>query len=89
VKFWGTGRPRVDANICGHSTADTYNLDHFEGTIDPELQEFQSLNNDGGVHVNFPIVFRRIDCLSGNEAAMTVEPPPFQPPANGLGCSLW
>ena len=29
-----------------------YNLDNFSGEIDPEIQEFQSLNNDGGRDVD-------------------------------------
>ncbi len=40
-----------------------YHPDHFTGTIDPEREEFQSVNNDGGRAVNDPMVFRRIGCL--------------------------
>jgi hypothetical protein len=60
-----------------------YNLDQFAGTIDRELLEFQSVNNDGGRFVNVPTVFRRIQCLE-NEATdegprVAVAPPPFYP----------
>lgn len=39
-----------------------YNPDHFAGVIDTSLQEFQSVNNDGGTAVNEPVVFRRTQC---------------------------
>lgn len=39
-----------------------YNPDHFSGEIDPEQQEFQSVNNDGGRDVNAPYLFRRTGC---------------------------
>ncbi len=39
-----------------------YNADHFTGTIDETIQEFQSVNNDGGRDINAPYVFRRISC---------------------------
>jgi hypothetical protein len=40
-----------------------YHPDHFTGTIDPQREEFQSVNNDGGRAVNDPMVFRRIGCV--------------------------
>ena len=39
-----------------------YNPDRFSGTIDPEAQEFESVNNDGGRDINSPYLFRRIGC---------------------------
>jgi hypothetical protein len=46
-----------------------YHPDHFTGTIDPEREEFQSVNNDGGRAVNDPMVFRRIACLDQPDGA--------------------
>lgn len=39
-----------------------YNPDHFSGEIDPERQEFQSVNNDGGRDIDAPYLFRRVSC---------------------------
>ncbi len=91
VEFRGTGAPRIEANICGIKNPGNYNLDAFAGDIDAEINEFQTLNNDGGVHVNFPVVFRRIACEDGSSTGAPqldapVEPPPFQPPAPTSGC---
>jgi hypothetical protein len=47
----------------------SYNPDALSGTIDEALQEFQSVNNDGGRDQNAPYVFRRIGCLPGDVAA--------------------
>lgn len=41
----------------------SYAPDHFSGTIDPQRQEFQSVNNDGLNDINAPYVFRRTGCL--------------------------
>ena len=43
----------------------TYNPDHFSGTINPAIQEFQSVNNDGGRARNEAMVFRRVQCEPG------------------------
>ena len=40
-----------------------YAPDHFSGVIDPDRQEFQSVNNDGANDVDAPYVFRRTACL--------------------------
>ena len=71
-----------------------YNLDQFAGTIDRELLEFQSVNNDGGRFVNVPTVFRRVACLEGepesSEPRVAVAPPPFYPDgddARSGGCA--
>ena len=85
VAFGGTSH-RLEASICG--TPAPYNADHFSGKIDPNTQEFQSVNNDGGRAVNSPNVFRRIGCLdlpSQEKPALDVKPPAFAPPKRG-GC---
>lgn len=54
-----------------------YNPDHFTGTIDTAIQEFQSVNNDGGTAVNEPVVFRRVRCgQSVAQPRVVVVPPP-------------
>jgi hypothetical protein len=92
IKFWGTSL-EVDQVLCGRYVG--YNVDNFSGRIDPERQEFQSVNNDGGRAVNEPTVFRRIGCWNdGQEPAPTpnvsVQPPAFYPKrdTSGCGCSL-
>ncbi|MCA9700827.1 MAG: hypothetical protein KC431_25085, partial [Myxococcales bacterium] len=47
IDFWGVGTWRLEDVPCGSFNMG-YNLDHFSGQIDPELMEFQSVNNDGG-----------------------------------------
>jgi hypothetical protein len=75
-----------------------YNPDKLTGTIDPALQEFQSVNNDGGIAVNDPYVFRRVKCFDSppppkaEEAPKPVEPPPLPPPpaaSRGCGCGIF
>ena len=86
IFFGGIGQWRVDQVICAQGPWG-YNLDNFSGEIDPELQEFQSLNNDGGRAVNEPYVFRRIRCFPpGSVPHVEVAPPPFFPQRSG-GCS--
>lgn len=93
VEFAGRGDWRLDALHCGDLIG--YNLDAFTGTIDAELNEFQSVNNDGGTSVNEPTVFRRVACHAADavddEPRVSVAPPPFYPPAeaesSGLGCA--
>jgi hypothetical protein len=83
IEFWGVDPWRLDQVLCGQRDMG-YNLDHFSGEIDPELQEFQSVNNDGGSAVNEPTVFRRIKCFDESSTGPgEVEPPPFQPPSRG------
>ncbi len=58
-----------------------YNPDSFSGKIDPDLQEFQSLHNDGGVSVNIPTVFRRVKCFDPPPTPkIDFAPPPLTPP---------
>ncbi|MCX4245517.1 hypothetical protein [Paraliomyxa miuraensis] len=91
IEFGGVGQWRLDEVICGDSELG-YNLDVFTGPIDAELLEFQAVNNDGGVAVDEPTVFRRIGCLPALEAddpRVVVTPPAFYPPeesqAGGCG----
>lgn len=91
IAFGGVGQWRMDEVICG--TWDSgYNLDNFTGIIDPEIQEFQSVNNDGGRAVNDPTVFRRVKCFDDpteEGPRVVVEPPPFYLPKDeqtGRGC---
>lgn len=77
IEFWGTSY-RIRQTICLPWAR--YNLDHFSGEIDHGIQEFQSINNDGGRSINEPVVFRRVSCLepTGPEHPV-VAPPPYMP----------
>ena len=90
--FFGGTAWRPDQAFCGRAPGPgMYNLDNFSGTIDPAIQEFQSVNNDGGRSVNDPMVFRRVRCLDNptpNVPRPTVRPPPIYPEGRG-GCSLF
>ena len=87
LSFGGVGKWRLDRQVCGDFDYG-YNLDHFTGVVDHQIEEFQSVNNDGGVSVNEPTVFRRVRCFDSPVAtANPVARPPFQPPrASGCGC---
>ncbi len=89
VHFWGTSW-HVKESFCGSSPGlGSYNLDHFSGQIDPAIQEFQSVNNDGGRSVNDPTVFRRIGCFEPPPVPhIQVAPPPFYPSTRTGGCGL-
>ncbi len=84
---------KLDKIICGSGYV-RYALDHFTGTIDPKIQEFQSVNNDGAQAVNEPTVFRRVQCFDSPHPAEPalqpkggdVTPPPFEPPRHNTGC---
>ena len=94
IKMPGKGTIDAHANVafgattwsvgsvqCGYVGG--YNPDNFTGKIDPAIQEFQSVNNDGGGAVNEPAVFRRIRCLGAPDAPFrksTQAPPAFSPP---------
>lgn len=70
----------------------SYNPDRFTGVIDPSIQEFQSVNNDGGSAVNEPVVFRRIECASAPRPTVIFQqtPPPPLPTGRSrsrFGCS--
>ena len=94
MHFGGTSW-RLTNVFCGPNPPfPDYNLDQFSGTIDPDLQEFQSVNNDGGVMVNMPTVFRRIQCFDAPPPPrVAVTPPPFfpkasvEPEASGCGAA--
>jgi hypothetical protein len=91
IHFGGVGAWRLDQVICNWGPGG-YNLDNFSGAIDRSLNEFQSVNNDGGRAVNDPTVFRRIRCH--NELANDdprnpnpiSTPPPFYPRFDTPGC---
>jgi hypothetical protein len=94
IAFGGIGEWRLDEMVCGEFVGG-YNLDNFTGTIDPDLQEFQSVNNDGGRSVNDPTVFRRVECFKGEAPdegpRIHVDPPAFYPPEESEdrgGCGL-
>ena len=88
VAFGGT-KYEIQPWPCAPISPFIYYLDNFTGTVDPKIQEFQSVNNDGGSAVNEPAVFRRIRCFDQAddtpEPKPVVEPPPFFPPRNA-GC---
>jgi len=88
VAFGGTSYS-WERDVCGTGHGG-YNPDHFTGRIDPALQEFQSVNNDGGVAVNEPTLFRRIHCFdeaSTPPPAVSVTPPRlFRPKSRGGSC---
>jgi hypothetical protein len=89
IHVQGVGEWRKDEAICGPGPGG-YNLDHFSGALEHSLHEFQSVNNDGGVSVNEPTVFRRVLCLvpAAEQPRLDLKPPPpFSPPARG--CELW
>lgn len=88
IHVQGLGEWRLDEAVCGPGPGG-YNLDHFSGALEHSLHEFQSVNNDGGVSVNEPTVFRRVLCLTGGDQPRVdlKPPPPFLPPPRG--CELW
>jgi hypothetical protein len=78
---------RLDGVLCGSAMGFEYNLDRFWGAVDPEIQEFQSVNNDSGRYVNVPMVFRRVGCLDqAPPTQITVTPPSFYPEDARSGC---
>ena len=88
VYFGGTSYT-WEKDVCGTGHGG-YNPDRFTGKIDPAIQEFQSVNNDGGAAVNVPTVFRRIHCFDEGtpqpQPTINVTPPRlFKPKARG-GC---
>ncbi|HTR49667.1 MAG TPA: hypothetical protein VMJ10_03105 [Kofleriaceae bacterium] len=79
VRFGGSDYERTEV-VCGKPMVG-YNPDQFTGKLDPARQEFQALNNDGGLMVNEPTVFRRIGCFDDarKDPGSDVKPPPFFP----------
>ena len=76
IHVQGVGEWRKDEAICGPGPGG-YNLDHFSGALEHGLHEFQSVNNDGGVSVNEPTVFRRVLCLvpAAEQPRRALKPP--------------
>jgi hypothetical protein len=89
VDFRGTSW-KMENPLCGVDDGFGYNLDHFSGVIDHEIQEFQTVNNDGGRYVDVPTVFRRISCDDAPdiEPRITMVPPPLYPPQEKSGCGV-
>jgi|LNFM01.1.fsa_nt_gb hypothetical protein len=93
ITFGGTSwRPEsLNCGPPGSMNLIRYNLDSFSGRIDPAIQEFQSVNNDGGSAINEPTVFRRIRCFDGvsgpaqRQTPLTITAPPLLPPQRS-GC---
>ena len=85
IELWGT-RWAVQNVWCGPRSFG-YNLDHFTGVIDPSIQEFQSVNNDGGRAVNDPTVFRRVRCYEPTVVQHPVVAPPAFRPSPRSGCA--
>jgi hypothetical protein len=78
---------RLRREFCPGSFG-AYNPDTFAGRVDPALQEFQAVSNDGGRVINEPTVFRRIGCLDAVVAPHPfVAPPPLTPPRSARGCA--
>lgn len=87
---------RVDRVTCGPKKFH-YRTERFSGTIDEALEEFQSLDDDGGYLVDEPFVFRRVGCLDSPPAVApspapssrpAPEPTPAPAPSRGCGCDL-
>ncbi len=89
IEFFGT-EWKMEEAYCAVDFGFGYNLDRFSGQIDPELQEFQSVNNDGGRYINVPTVFRRVSCNDEVETIprVSVAPPPFYPEETEQGCGF-
>ena len=86
IELGGVGAWRLDQVLCVRGPY-AYNLDNFSGVIDPALNEFQSVNNDGGRSVNDPTLFRRVSCFEPPPAPhVRPIPPPFYPDMDTGGC---
>jgi hypothetical protein len=82
LRFGGTSW-RLGQVFCNGAGPVGYNPDRFTGTVDPRIQEFQSVNNDGGTAVNEPVVFRRIACTepaTRPQPTVMVTPPAIPEP---------
>jgi hypothetical protein len=85
--FFGSRTWQIEQRLCGGMFG--YNPDNFTGVIDPAIQEFQSVNNDGGRAVNEPTVFRRVSCFEPPpKPHVVVAPPPFWPVREAAGCGF-
>ena len=90
VEFHGTDW-KMEEELCAVTDSFGYNLDRFSGLIDHDIQEFQSVNNDGGRYINVPTVFRRVSCddQEAPEPRVSMAPPPLFPPEQERGCGLF
>jgi hypothetical protein len=85
---FGASTWSMDREVCG-SLHGKYYPDNFSGTIDTTINEFQSVNNDGGSAINEPVVFRRVRCFDKQQPAAPmgpVIPPAYEPPKRGIHC---
>lgn len=89
VEFHATSWKMEEA-LCAVDGSFGYNLDRFSGVIDHDLEEFQSVNNDGGRYIDVPTVFRRVSCDDTEqlEPRVSVAPPAFYPPDEERGCGF-
>lgn len=82
---------RFEDKLCAVNEYFGYNLDRFSGVIDHDIQEFQSVNNDGGRYIDVPTVFRRVSCDDSQalEPRVSVRAPAFYPPEDERrGCGF-
>jgi hypothetical protein len=85
LNFHGT-RWQVRQVMCGPRPSATTSTTSA-GSSTPALQEFQSVNNDGGAQIDEPTVFRRIRCFDPpQQPHPIVRPPSFHPPRRSWGC---
>jgi len=87
VEFHGTSW-KMEDELCAVDGSFGYNLDRFSGVIDHDIQEFQSVNNDGGRYIDVPTVFRRVSCDDQEDIQprVSMAPPPLYPPEEERGC---
>jgi hypothetical protein len=84
--FFGGRAFQLSEIVCGEGVIG-YNPDQFTGKLEKARHEFQSVNNDGGLAVNEPTVFRRVACFDDEPRANPdVAPPPFFPERREGGC---
>jgi len=89
VEFHGTSW-KMDEALCAVDQWFGYNLDRFSGVIDHDIQEFQSVNNDGGRYIDVPTVFRRVSCDDRVDPTprVAVAAPAFYPEEEERGCGF-
>jgi hypothetical protein len=82
--YFGGKSVKTDDVLCGSQLP--YYPDKFTGTVDTQIEEFQSTNNDGTVLVNEPVVFRRVKCNDQRvPPSADIVPPSFGPKHSGCG----
>ncbi|MFO0648907.1 MAG: hypothetical protein U0326_21880 [Polyangiales bacterium] len=86
AQFWGTAWT-VRQVLCERWVR--YAPDHFAGTVDREIEEFQAVNNDGRSAVNEPTVFRRISCGELPAPSLAGPTAPSPPGRARRSCLPW